>query len=358
MDCVIPQHSVRMFCAAIGACSKIGKDLYVDFDAIEGLSLRALNEAKSAYVCYKFHPTFFERCTAPPLGILESVSRKRGRSKQSTVADSEDDDDEGTTTNDENRLTCRLAIKALAAAVRQRKNVQSLRLYAEQVSSSLHLSFEYLLSPSAFDDDDGTTCWRVVHRVPVADFPVNVVSAVASRAGASEMTVTPRTLCRLLEPLSRQAETAWVIPSPQYENQMIATCFQHQAAAGSAGLSSNKNALWTSHLQTEMRLSYDDLDEMEFVDNRDEDDEELDLPDHVNESIVLVFSHREAKAILSWAASSAGLDIACPVVRLLFHWGGRPLVLEQQTEEWKVELVLATLDHKLLGNTNDTSSHA
>lgn len=347
MDCIIPHHSVRMFCAAIGACSKIGKDLYVDFDAIDGLCLRTLNEAKSAYVCYKFHPTFFARCTAPSLEILETSRKRKNRSQQST-ADSDEDDDGTTTTHDDHRFTCRLAIKALAAAVRQRKNVQSLRLYVEQVASSLHLSFEYLLASAALHDEDdgGTTCWRVVHRVPVADFPVAVVSAVASATGASEMVVAPRTLCRLLEPLARQAETAWMIPSPAREAQMVATCFQHQAA----GAASNHNALWTSHLQTEMRLSYDDLDEMEFVDNRDDDQDE-DMPENVNESVVLVFSHREAKAILSWAASAEHL--ACPSVRVLFHWGGRPVVLRQETNDWKVELVLATLDHKILGTMNE-----
>jgi hypothetical protein len=46
--------------------SRIGKDLYVAFDAIEEVSLRSLNDAKSAYAYFRFEPAFFERCTAPP----------------------------------------------------------------------------------------------------------------------------------------------------------------------------------------------------------------------------------------------------------------------------------------------------
>lgn len=371
MDCIIPHHSVRMFCSAIGACSKIGKDIYVDFDPIDGLCLRTLNEAKSAYVCFRFQSSFFERCTAPPLEILQSDknSRKRNRSQQSSAGGNDDDESDQETANDknnaddENRLTCRLAIKALSSAVRQRKNVNSLRLYTEQVASSLHLSFEYLLSPVVDNWHDASSSTsvllRVVHRVPVADFPVSIVSAVSSAHGTSELRVQPRTFLRLLEPLARQAETALVVPSPQRENQMVATCFQHAPGGSGAEQSSslNNNALLTSHLQTEMRLSYDDVEEMEFVDNRntEHDDDADSLPEGVNESVALVFSHREAKAILQWASSSSGMVEVCQSMRVLFHWGGRPLVFEQQTPQWKVELVLATLDHKLLGTINDTS---
>ena len=118
-----------------------------------------------------------------------------------------------------------------------------------------------------------------------------------------------------------------------------------------------------------MRLAYEDLEEMEFVDTRgmginnnnnnnnnnenDEDNDinQEDLPPRVNESVVLVFSHREAKAILQWASSA--MEIGGPV-RVYFHWGGRPLVFEQQTDQWKVELVLATLDHKILGSIDES----
>eukprot|EP00977_Amphora_coffeiformis_P012813 scaffold3240_cov187-Amphora_coffeaeformis.AAC.8 len=355
MDCIIPHHSVRMFCASIGACAKIGKDLYLDFDPIEGLTLRALNDAKSAYVCFKYQPSFFERCTAPPLELLLSEQQRAGRKRHrptqrqsESLTDNDGHDEEDV--HDDSRLTCRLSIKALTAAVRQRKHAQSLRIYAEQVASSLYLSFEYLLSAaSPAVEDDGypnTASWRVVHRVPVADFPVAIVSAVANGAGASHMIVSPRVLWRLLEPLGRHAETAVVIPSPTAGgDQILATCFQQIA-------DNSSSSLLPSHLQTEMRLSFDDLVEMEFVDDRDLDthnEDEDDVPSDVNKSVVLVFSHKEAKALLQWSSSRETEQYSeAPAVQMNFHWGGRPLVMEQQTDRWKVELVLATLDHKLL----------
>lgn len=345
----------------------------MDFDSIDGLTLRTLNEAKSAYVCFKFQPSFFERCTAPPLEMLERRGRKRYRSSsssqqsQSSNTNHHDDVDDGHGTNDDldddGHFTCRLAIKTLTAAIRQRKSVQSLRLYIEEVSSSLHLSFEYFLAVGGNVDEAWTTSLRVVHRVPIADYPVAIVSAVASHAGASEILVQPKMLIQLLDPLSRHSETAMIIPSPTSTTattrtntssnknpQILATCFQQHADHGT----SSSNTLLGSHLQTETRLSFEDLEEIEYVDDRvvDEDDDDEDKPADVNESVALVFSRKEAKAILQWAAAATATMVDRQAVRLYFHWGGRPLILEQQTDQWKVELVLATLDHKLLGKPN------
>lgn len=371
MDCVIPHHSVRNFCSSIIACSKIGKDLYVDFDPIDGLTLRTLNEAKSAYVCFKYEPSFFERCTAPPLELFEKSkknSRKRDRSQQSPPSTSNDHDDAETNDSnnndddDDGHFTCRLSIKALTAAVRQRKNVQSLRIHVEEVASSLHLSFEYFLALGGGGNDyyhdvpgshnDIPTSLRVVHRIPIADYPVVIISAVASPTGASELLVRPKLFLQLLDPLSRIAETALVIPSPTSTTtdnnpQIYATCFQHMDAAGG-----DDNALLGSHLQTETRLSFQDLEEVEFVDDRivnnddDDDDDEEEKPENVNESVILVFSRKEAKAILQWASTT----MEHQALRVSFHWGGKPLVMEQRIDTCKVELVLATLHYKLIGS--------
>jgi hypothetical protein len=329
MDCVIPYHAVRLFCSSVIACSKIGKDLYLDFDPIDGLTLHTLNDAKSAYVCFQYQSSFFERCTAPPLKLLENRSRKRDRSQHQLSEES----------NDDTHFTCRLSIKALAAAVRQRKNVQSLRIYIEEESSSLRLAFEYRLSPGGNPEDAWSTSLRVVHRVPLADFPVVIVSAVAARAEASEMVAQPKMFLRLLDPLQRHSETALVIHSPTKNPQMFATSFQQTEHTG------NANALMGSHLQTETRLSYDDLEEMEFVDDRPSDGD-AEAPEDVNDVVVLVFSRREAKAVLQWSSSATEIE----PLHVFFHWGGRPLLLEQRTETWKVELVLATLDHTILGS--------
>jgi hypothetical protein len=352
MDCIIPHHSVRLFCSSIIACSKIGKDLYLDFDPIDGLTLRTLNEAKSAYVCFHYQSSFFERCTAPPLDLLEkSRSRKRDRRQQQLSEEDASDSDNNDNDNDNNdngHFTCRMSIKALAAAVRQRKNVQSLRLSLEQESSALRLAFEFLLSPGGNPEDAWASSLRVVHRVPLADYPVVIVSAVAATAGASELVAAPKLFLRLLDPLQRHSETALVIHAPsQNSPQLLATAFQQTEHAG------NASALSGSHLQTETRLSYDDLEEMDFVDDRPTDDD-ADAPEDVNNLVVLVFSRREAKAVLQWSSSATENE----PLHVLFHWGGRPLLLEQRTATWKVELVLATLDHTILGSMALPSSMA
>ena len=50
MDCIVPSRSIRTVCAAISALSKIGKDLYVKFDRVNGLILRTLDDAKVSFV--------------------------------------------------------------------------------------------------------------------------------------------------------------------------------------------------------------------------------------------------------------------------------------------------------------------
>jgi hypothetical protein len=329
----------------VGACSKVGKDLYLTFDMFEGLTLSTLNEAKSAYLRFDFHPSFFTQCTAPTLDILDK-SRKRSRSSQRMSASLQTPNDDPSNTEDDNGnetyLTCCLSIRALTAAVRQRKNVESLRIYMEENNSTLQLCFEYFLANGS-STRQAIDCMRVIHRVPVSDFPVAVVSADATLDDASEVVVQPRVLLRLLEPLARRSETVLTVPNPSTDSNIIATCFQPTT-------SNSETLLTASQLQTEMRLPLEDLNEMEFVDNRQQDENvnEIDaLPDGVNESVTLVFSHRECKAFLQWAVEHIPLH-------LFFHWGGKPLVLQQKVDQWKAKLVLATLDHKILGSAGAT----
>ena len=49
MDITIPPHNLKRFSASITCLGKIGKDLYLSFDEMSGLTLSSLNDAK---VCY------------------------------------------------------------------------------------------------------------------------------------------------------------------------------------------------------------------------------------------------------------------------------------------------------------------
>ena len=66
MDVVIPGHSIRTFSSSVATLSKIGNYLYIEFDPLLGLTLRTLNDAKSAFAEFHFEVGFFERCTSPP----------------------------------------------------------------------------------------------------------------------------------------------------------------------------------------------------------------------------------------------------------------------------------------------------
>ena len=366
MDCTIPAHSIRMFCASIGACAKLGKDLYLSFDALEGLSLSTLNDPKSAFLRYTFEPSFFTHCTGQDLDILnrennnssnnnnninsrsQSTARRRTRKRNRPTPAPNNDNHDDMDDEEDTALTCRLSIRALTAAVRQRKNAQSLRLYMEEKDSALFLCWEYLLGGVVVSNNNpnphnhGLT---VVHRVKVTAFPVNIVTAtVTDTGGMSEMVVAPRVLLRLLEPLSRTAETSLVVSN--VEDHIVATCFSPQS-------SGTTNVLTKAQMQTEMRLSLDDLDAMEFVDSRDttttsDDDDDDDTPTDVNERVTLVFSHRECKALLQWAVE----HVPC---RVQFQWGGQPLVVAQHTDQWKASLVLATLHYSHLVSAQEVS---
>jgi len=130
MDVVIPSHSVKLFNSSIVSLSKIGKDLYLEFDSISGLSLRTMNDAKSAYCHVHYEPTFFERCTVP---AVAPTSTSRGKKRNVTATQQEDSDDDDDNENDGDKpplYSCRIPLRALQPVVRPRKKVQSLRITA------------------------------------------------------------------------------------------------------------------------------------------------------------------------------------------------------------------------------------
>lgn len=186
MDCVIPSHSIRTFCAAISCLSKIGKDLYVEFSPLDGLVTKTINDAKSSYCSFLWQPSFFERCSAPLAAV--SAGRKRGLT-----------DD----TSSDVKYTCQIPLRALTAVVKQRRGVQSLRVRNETADNHLYLSFEFRVQNNHQDE------LKIVHRLGVAD--AEGVCAVASRDGCSEIVVAPKILSRMLEPLKQTTEMALIV---------------------------------------------------------------------------------------------------------------------------------------------------
>ena len=313
--------------------SRIGKDLYLEFDVVEGLSLRTINDGKSAFASFRFESSFFERCTAPPQP-RNNTNKRRRRNTQDTNASSQEDED---------RFSCRVSLRALAAVVKPRKGVAGLRIKSEIISDAFFLSFEFQIQHQ-------DALMTVVHRMKVAD--ATGVTPVAPTEDASEIRGSPKVLLRLLEPLKNTNQAALVI---RHDAQCVsASSFHHTDTSAMANASASQNAvLQATHasiLKTETAVGCDDFFEFDFHQNRgrEEDGEERDenMPDDVNSEVILVFSIKEAKSMLQYCAQSH-LDHELDVT-LYFHWGGRPLVLDATGESLSARLVLATLDHELL----------
>ena len=408
MDVVIPSHSIKLFNSSIVSFSKIGKDLYLEFDSVTGLSLRTLNNGKSAYAHVHFEPSFFERCTAPPV-VGKSRKRRRVRkassrsssspvSSSSTFQDDHDplDDEQDSDDNDADQdstahqqhqqqqlYACRIPLSALQAVVRNRKKtVQSLRITAPTFDAS-QLQFEFSLqhhpSTAAAAASDhhhhgasSVVLLTVVHTVQVTAPCRGVSACTDTDCPASELVAAPVVLSRLLEPLQRTSEAALIVRCaghnnnsnnnntntgtvsassfhPETTTSTTATTRQNKKAASQQS-TTNNNAIWqgtqASVLKSETSVSVDEFLEFDFVSNRDTLADDVLLPEEVNREVILVFSLKECRAVLQFLGSL----VEEVLVTLSFRWGGQPITLQAAGEQssWSIHLVLATLDYKLL----------
>ena len=404
MDCVIPGHSVRTFSSAIQCLSKIGKDLYLDFDPIDGLTMRALNDAKSAFSAVEFAPCFFERCTAPTSTANSSNGRGRKRKTHPTSSSMS-----SSSASQDLRFSCRVPMRAMAPVVRPRKGVMTLRIKSEghnagnvndndnssnnndnDTNASLQLAFEFQLEvsnnsnnmqqqqQSANHHNYKSTFCKVIHRMGVAE--VDNIAAVAPKDGCSELVAAPKVLMHWLEPIQRTAEGCLIFTKDS--DMVVATSFN---STDTAGL--NLAAATKQILKTETSINLEDLEEYDFQDHRaissnngggDDDDDDptmphCPMPDNVNQEVVLVFGVKGAQALFQFCcqnASSGGgyhhhhhpndqnhhgwednqheSSRAPWSVAVSFHWAGRPLVLESKSQGVSIQLVLATLSHSIL----------
>jgi Rad9 len=371
----------------------------LEFDPIDGLILHTLNDAKSAYACFRFKSTFFERCTAPP----ETFSQLRRRSKKRPLIDynvensqtpqddtiRNDDDEE-----DDGKYLCRVPLRALATVIRPRKGVVSLRIQSQNadvdengqrsdtISSTTvrsFLSFEFQLQST-------DTILTVTHRIQIANETV-CQRAVTQKDNSSELVAAPSVWLRLLQPVvQRTNEVALIVrnnrtgPSGDISSSVSATSFHHSTdthegvsqqlqRGGSSTMNAMRQASNSSILKTETTIGCEELEEFDFVSNRDIDDS---MPESVNDHVVLVFCLKEAKAMLQFCSSVQSistsntyggfLDQPEQAVSISFHWGGKPLIIETTTLPsnstigdtsalpYSAMLVLATLDHALFSS--------
>lgn len=260
------------------------------------------------------------------------------------------------------------------------KMMLSFEYHIERPSKSLN----QLNNPS----NNAPGIFKVVHKIGVTDANGITLSASTQRKTRSEIVSPPKLWLRLLDPLRRTQEVALTIDD---ELKVVTATTFHAgemvgAGGGGGGPGGEENAVLQAAaarnalLKTETSTNVDEFDEYDFRNNRgkkrknsnnanrrgdsdgsgrSDDEAEFDFekesdrpPMDVNEKVILVFSIKEAKAMLQFCSqtNSTYHDDGDALSILSFHWGGRPIVIETDGDNFTAELVLATLHHGMIAS--------
>ena len=270
---------------------------------------------------------------------------------------------------------------------------------AEKGNDKMMLSFEFVIERTAPNQNRNNNVmegvnssstggtFRVLHKVGVTDANGITLSASTRKRDRSEIVSPPKLWLRLLDPLRRTAEVALTVDDEL--KVVTATSFhpvemQGGGVGGGGGNGSEENAVLQAAaakaavLKTETSTGTEEFDEYDFRNNRgrkkkrrrrgnDDDDEDSDdddnneddveragdkAPPDVNQKVILVFSIKEAKAMLQFCAqtNSTFHDDGDALSILSFHWGGKPIVIETDGDSFSGELVLATLHHGMIAS--------
>ncbi len=171
MDITISPYNLKRFAASITCLGKIGKDLYLSFDPLDGLTLSSLNEAKSAFSKFHFEPGFFEKCgggAAAADGAPGDIDGGRGggprrncraanksaprdnhsssdnsnstnhRTNDDNNYDNDKDGEDDNVVEDDARYVCRVPVRSVHSILRPRKGVISLRIRSEGMDGDGH----------------------------------------------------------------------------------------------------------------------------------------------------------------------------------------------------------------------------
>jgi Rad9 len=383
MDIVIPAHSIRNFSAALAALAKMGMDVYWEYDSITGLSLRTINDAKSSYAHWRYKSTFFERCGYTVRRKKKTKKQKQQKQQQpkrprqrnggNPRGNRNDDDDEANDDDDANvddeKVSYRIASRTLTAIVRYRK-AASLRIQETADGNALSFEFGIEQQPSApTNQRGGGTCvvLTVIHEIPMVD--AESKCTIADLTDASELVAPPQVYHSLLEALPTSVYAALIVRNNSSVSASSfslldyyggSTSTSSAAKAGSSGggvTSSNEKKA----LKSETACDLDEFLDFDFVGNRDTmvnmDDNDDDhhtpsMPEDVNQEVILVFHLKEPKLFLQFCQSQQ-----VPAVHWSFHWGGKPIVLVAETDTYRAELVMATLDHEKLTSMRTMENH-
>jgi len=333
--------------------------------------------------------------------------------------ESDNDDD-----NDEKYL-CKVPIKTVATILRSRKGLLSLRIRSvtsssssssnkhnqhhrddvdndynmdiendndddddDEIGSQMQLSFEYQIQSNGI--------MHITHKVNLSN--ADGIIALAPKQHCSEIITIPQVLLTMLDQVKSTSEVALTVNDDL--KKVVASSFHYgfynNASSnenGGGGSSSNGNGNGNDNLmmnmataailKTETSVDCNDFEDFHYMDDfavervmAEEEKETLtavdgadatgggpDIPPPatIAKEVTLVFSIKEAKAMLQFCASSNSnsnyMDGEEANVIVSFYWGGRPVIIETEGEAFRGELILATVDHSLLnGITNRYTS--
>jgi hypothetical protein len=210
-----------------------------------------------------------------------------------------------------------------------------------------------------------------------------------------------------LEPLQRTVEVALIVRShtnstkhnddeegtrggritgipnmPDSVGSVSASSFHHSDTTFDPTLINNNNAILqattASLLKTETACTSQEFVDFDFITTRRPHRNNNDMPDNVNDEVILVFPIKEARAMLQFCCSctttTASSVLSPPPsenVHVSFHWGGQPFMIQtvshnnnnhhhaendenalavsqSSTSSYNMQLVLATMDYQLL----------
>jgi len=221
----------------------------------------------------------------------------------------------------------------------------------DQTTPIMQLSFEFQVTANGI--------MRIIHKVGVTD--AKGVVAISSKEGCSEIVALPKLLLNMLEPLKQTNEVALTVSDE--EKIVTATSFHHSDAVGGGGgadgLGGGENmvlaALAAGVMKTETNIDCDEFDEFHYfadglAGDKEDGGDEMIVPDDVGQQVTLVFGIKESKALLQFCSQS-NIDEELRAI-VSFHWGGRPITIETEGDAFHSQLILATVDHKLLKGGN------
>jgi len=281
-------ENLKAIVACFAFLNKVGKELLLEVEN-NVLTLRALNDAKTAYASVEFDDHFFH----------EGVSVGGGE--------------------DAETFACKVSLKQLCSVCKNLRHVEKLTIRAEKIGKTFDLVLEMLAA------DTGIVR---THRFKYSD--CDVLSAIFDDEGASSLKAPNKVFEQFMGNMYQSPEIA-VIPG---RDEFVV---RSHHSAGDAPNEAKKT------LETKMVLSTEEFDLYDFKGTEEDggNHEHLDNQNGLNvdqQQYELVFCTRELKAILGLCDS-----INMETIQMFFRTAGAPIKFQTSCPLLVAHLVMTTI---------------